>query len=56
MATLLITKKIKEYTDILQGFENENYINTKKKKKKRRKVVKHKTDRSRMTKFSRETL
>ena len=35
MATLLITKKIKECTDILQGFGNENYINTKKKKKKR---------------------
>ena len=54
MATLLITKKIKECTDILQGFGNENYINTNKKKKtkkKRRKVVKHKTDRSRMTKF-----
>ena len=33
MATLLITKKIKECTDILQGFGNENYINTKKKKK-----------------------
>ena len=37
MATLLITKKIKECTDILQGFGNENYINTKKKKKKKEK-------------------
>ena len=37
MATLLITKKIKEFIDILQGFGNENYINTKKKKKKKKK-------------------
>ena len=35
MVTLLITKKIKECTDILQGFGNENFINTKKKKKKK---------------------
>ena len=37
MATLLIPKKIEECTDILQGFGNENCINTKKKKKKKKK-------------------